>query len=106
MFVLPSMGLCAEDCPDWYTCPPGYTLNVEECICETATYPVIAPLAPSESMGEGGIGFEAAEDYNAPEGFLNIIYSFLSTMFVWILLFIIFLIILGVLVKFTSIIPR
>jgi hypothetical protein len=89
-----------ETCPEWITCPPGYYLNTTSCLCvQCDTY----DCGESEELEEGdydsseGVGFESSGGVGkTTEGFLNIIYSFQSRLFVWILLFIIFLIAIGV----------
>jgi hypothetical protein len=99
--------MAEEDCHEWMTCPVGYTLDEDLCICLESDYPLV-PEFPDEEGGldEGGTGFGGAEPENVPEGLLNIIYTFLSTYFIWILLFIIFLIILGVISKFAGMFTR
>jgi hypothetical protein len=96
-----------EECPEWVSCPPGYALNPITCECDLGDYPQENETeVPDGGLDEGGTGFGGAEPENVPEGLLNIIYTFLSTYFIWILLFIIFLIILGVISKFAGMFTR
>ena len=98
--------LPGEECGPYDTCPPGNVLN-SSCLCEPAGEEEGETVTEGTGLDINGTGFEASGGgAQTTQGFLNIIYSFQSSMFVWILLFILFLIALGVLIKFISALTR